>query len=606
MLRIPCILAYQDDIWMVGEFAEEYAWKYLDTTIYDTKCMLGCMLGCRCDKKLMQQSVEKEWSFRICEDTEGGILIEINENDVMVRHRPEDLSGKILMEVTQRAEDRLDQRVDGVVISVPAYFTEAQKGATLEAGRCAGLEVLGLIEDPVAVAMAYWYPRPSRSRKTAMVFDLGGSGLDVSLVEIKGREYGVVAVARDSHLGGRDFDRRLFDYCLQEFDPKVRLSEIDPPALCSLRTLVPKVKVWLSERDEVTVFVNDFFGDRDLKVLVTRRAFEEACRGLLSRVLDPVAEVLRSSVKTLSDLDQVFIVGGGSQIPAVRALITDYFVGYESKIVAGYDPELVVSFGARWMAHEFLENGARGSGPCTDLILVRGYRICQLNLGIDIDEDRMFTVIRRGECLPIRRTSRFPSVIRGELRKKMKVIEGPWKIVSKNTELHEFKIQRSVSANLGKRDIQVTFDLSWDGVLDVEVDSDPGRSPRKVLRFRQADMLGRAERVRVVLAEWECERENDQRMADEAERRAVYGDLDFNMRALLAGATVESCKINRLLGDSGRRGIFEVLGAVPGHHVTPLKTWEEIEHLKTALRERLERVFGPHTYPFPTWLSAAE
>jgi L1 cell adhesion molecule like protein len=426
---VPSVVAYQSGEWQVGKLAVARAPSFPNSTILDTKRMLGCSF----DMPAIQY-LRSSWPFQTQRSLIGEILICVQETDGMKQYRPYQISAKILAKLKQMAERAIGRSVTEAAITVPAYFSDAQREDTKRAAALAGLTVLRLVNEPSAGAIAYGYETQPQVKKTVIIFDLGGGTLDVSLMTIEHKKYAVQAVSGDSHLGGRDFDQRLMQLCVRSFDTtgRVQLANLNQRNYHKLRARCKEAKCELSDSEQTIVYIEDFHGGQDLDVHVTRTLLEAECRDLFARMLDPVEEVLDFAEKTVREIDEVLLIGGGSVMPNVRQILARYF---QKQPFFGVNPLEAVAKGATIIA------GTLKSGlNIREIQDIEWFDICALPLGVEMVGSRMCQMIPHGMRLPARGQSQFFTVVHNQTSITFSVFEGPWMMTNRNRQLGSFTV----------------------------------------------------------------------------------------------------------------------------------------------------------------------
>ena len=333
----PSYVAFTDDEKLVGEAAKNQASNNPLRTVYVVKRLVGRQF----DDKEVQRDM-KYVPYKIV-SKKGKPYIKIETTSGEKQLSPEEISAMILVKMKEVAEAYLGREVKYAVVTVPAYFNDAQRTATRDAGVIAGLDVLRIINEPTAAAIAYGMDKKS-GEKNIVVFDLGGGTFDVSLLTIDNGVFEVVATAGDTHLGGEDFDQRLTEHFIKIFKKKNNGVDIkkDPRAFQKLRSEVEKAKRDLSSVHQVKVTIEGIMDGIDLQETITRARFEELCADLFKKTLDPVAQVLEDSGMKKSEIDEVVLVGGSTRIPKVQQLIKDFFNGKEPN--RGINPDEAVAY----------------------------------------------------------------------------------------------------------------------------------------------------------------------------------------------------------------------------------------------------------------------
>jgi molecular chaperone DnaK len=486
---------------LVGQLARRQAILNPKGTIYSAKRFIGR----RYDEVATEQNAV---SFDVVPGPDGAVRFSIQGK----LYAPEEISALVLRKLAEDASKFLGERVTEAVITVPAYFNDAQRQATKDAGRIAGLEVLRIINEPTAAALAYGLDK--KSNETVLVFDLGGGTFDVSILDIGEGVVEVRATAGDTHLGGDDFDRRLVDYLADEFrrDNGIDLRS-DPQALQRLFEAAEKAKVELSAVTQTTVslpFITaDASGPKHLNTTIMRSTFENITADLVERTTGPVRQALADAKLTDSDIDEVILVGGATRMPAVQTLVRRLTGGMDPNMTV--NPDEVVALGAAVQA-------AVLKGEVKDVLLLD---VTPLSLGIETLGGVMTKIIERNTTIPARRTEVFSTAEDNQSAVDVVVLQGERERAADNRVLGRFRLENIRPAPRGVPQIEVTFDIDANGILNVSArDKDTGTEQR--ITISESSNLDQSEVERMV-ADAERHRDEDRRLRELTDAR---NDLD--------------------------------------------------------------------------------
>src|SRR6202165_4273052 len=474
----PSVVAFTENgERLVGQLARRQSIMNPKGTIYSAKRFIG--------RRFDEISAEaKAVSFDVVEGEGGAARFDVRGK----KYSPEEISAQVLRKLVDDAGKFLGERVKEAVITVPAYFNDAQRNATKDAGRIAGLEVLRIINEPTAAALAYGLDK--KGHETVLVFDLGGGTFDVSLLDVGDGVVEVRATAGDSHLGGDDFDRRLVDYLADEFQGENNIDlRKDPQALQRLFEAAEKAKVELSSVTQTQVnlpFITaDANGPKHLVVTIMRSTFEQLTADLIERTMGPVRQAMADAKVTAADIDEVILVGGSTRIPAVQQLVRRLTGGKDPNMTV--NPDEVVAVGAAIQA-------AIIKGEVKDVLLLD---VTPLSLGVETLGGLMTKVIERNTTIPARRTEVFSTADDNQSAVDIVVLQGERERAADNRVLGRFRLEGIRPAPRGTPQVEVTFDIDANGILSVSArDKDTGAEQR--ITITETSNLDKAEVERMV------------------------------------------------------------------------------------------------------------
>ena len=555
----PSYVSFADER-LIGDAAKNQAAMNPASTVFDVKRLIGRKFA---DPEV--QSDMKHFPFKVA-DKGGKPVVQVEFKGEEKTFTPEEISAMVLQKMRETAEAYLGGTINNAVVTVPAYFNDSQRQATKDAGLIAGLNVLRIINEPTAAAIAYGLDKKVEGERNVLIFDLGGGTFDVSLLTIEEGIFEVKSTAGDTHLGGEDFDNRLVNHFVNEFKRKHKKDlSSNPRALRRLRTACERAKRTLSSATQTSIEIDSLYEGIDFYTSITRARFEELCQDLFRSTMEPVERVLRDAKIDKASVNDIVLVGGSTRIPKIQRMVSDFFNGKEPN--KSINPDEAVAYGASVQAA--ILSGDTTSKSTNEILLLD---VTPLSVGIETAGGVMTALIKRNTTIPTKKSEVFSTFSDNQPGVLIQVYEGERARTKDNNLLGKFELSGIPPAPRGVPQIEVTFDMDANGIMNVSALEKGTGKTNKIVITNDKGRLSKEE-IERMLAEAE-----KYKAEDEAEAARVAAKNGLESYAYSLRNTTSDPKVDEKIDASEKETLKAEID----------KTVEWLDNNQTATTEEYE------------------